>query len=140
MSAFRVARAGSLLGCCSCATSAASPEPAGDSSDDSVTQSANPLAEQPRGCEVSPAQRCADEAEHGGVVDGEADGDACESPRESPSRSASFSLWDANRLRSFTSMSLLSLTSDSSEWAACEDDKELEGDYGWYEDITHDAL
>ena len=74
------------------------------------------------------------------VVDGEADGDARESPRESPSRSASFSLWDANRLRSFTSMSLLSLTSDSSEWAACEDDKELEGDYGWYEDITHGAL
>ena len=139
MSAFRVARAGSLLGCCSCATSAASPEPAGDSSDDSATQSANPLAEQPRGCEVSPAQRCADEAEHGGVVDGEADGDARESPRESPSRSASFSLWDANRLRSFTSMSLLSLTSESSEWA-CEEDKELEGDYGWYEDITIDAL
>ena len=134
MSAFRVARAGSLLGCCSCATSAASPEPAGDSSDDSATQSANPLAEQPRSCDTGPARRCENE-DGGEAVGEEAGGDAC----ESPSRSSSFSLWNANRLRSFTSMSLLSLTSESSEWA-CEEDKELEGDYGWYEDITHDAL
>ena len=47
-------------------------------------------------------------------------------------------LVDANRHGACFDVAL-SLTSDSSEWAACEDDKELEGDYGWYEDIR-DAL
>ena len=134
MSAFLSPRAGSFLACCSCTTAASSPEPAGDLSDESTTQSANPLAEQPRSCDTGPVRRCENE-DGGEAVGGEASGDAC----ESPSRSSSFSLWNANRLRSFTSMSLLSLTSESSEWA-CEEGKELEGDYGWYEDITIDAL